>query len=1772
MSVSEYNNIECKYKIEKLDKTVYLIDENTAKNIHIDSGAAYATNIQQSFLELDVYNISFEDTEEIDERYKFTHTLTFSMNGYANYNVFQGRFYVIVKTVDGDFWLVNPFFPCKVTYTYTLDGNGSHTDFTLATVSNFPALRIIGMSGSTHYDCGYEYSILKNIKINETAYSLKTNNVITYTNDGFKTINYKKNTAVFTEQFDGDNVQHSLSFQIDFDSYKSSWHYNLLEFYENKYALVIQTSDNKFISTGFGFGLNPSFTVAANDEFSNPSNIQIVLGDKHNDGNLIGYDDELFISKDGSKSWRYTSRYNGYECVSDYSAKYLLQEEVDAFGNPTGYFKVLRGYQSQFPNLNIVGVFDEIVTFFSYECSPECEFQSSFPIEFKFESIACREYNVICNSNWSIGSSSNYITVSPSSGAANQEYVVRVCNTQQPTSAESRSTLTIHSCGGERTIDVVVKNGDGCFPAGSVFDISANGQYVTIPTSCNVMNVVDESGIITTKIIQNNSIRVYVPENQSGLQRQISLAVTMRDLRTIYVVINQNNGYERWVAESFGCHNNQKCTIERKYTGTSISDINAWTSQIRYTNCQEDSICGGIVTRWIDTSETTCNGGKKYVVQAEQSSTDNGANWTDTGNKRLGGETQDSPAECEGTDVEEKWEVDTNEYFCDNATKYTLERLYVRQYGSSDWVITDITRKGETVLEENSYDCGYFTPTSQWSCQKWETAEGYICDSGNKYVKEQLYVRNCADCNNCNEQWLATDIYRRSETVLEENSYDCGYIKGTSLYNCSEWRILPNEYVCEGTTKYTKERLYQSDCQNCGSCSSWVATDIYRKGVDVIENNSTVCGYIIGSSEWSCEKWEIDNEYYICEETTKFKAEQRYVRNCSNCNDCNAQWLATGVYRKTNIVLETNSTDCGYFTPTNQWTCEKWEITDEYVCEETTKYAKERRYVRNCTNCNNCNEQWVATDIFRRSQTVLGVNSYDCGYNPNVSGNCVKWENEGDTICDGYSEYEYLRKYVRNCVNCNNCSELWIPTDIYKKGDKITNNCVSCGYIPSQTYSRWLDESTICEGFDEYEYLRKDVSEDGSQWYSTSIYKRGELIENNSFYCGYIPTENTAYTQWRVYSYMCNGGNKYTRLRKYISEDGSKFYATYIYKQGSLVEQNSIECGYVPNALYVKWSDFDTMCDGFDKYEYLRKSISEDNINWYQTSIYKQGDLIERNSFDCGYLPVYNCYGWSVDGTMCNGYGLYERLNKRISDDCNERWYTSNIYALGNLIEENSTQCGYVPKVQYEYRWLQTETTHCNGVDLVYYYKQQKKRMDYLDAQWEDVIPTVYSIDGDGTMPIIYALRNAPQCGYVPPVEPQYKWVVIPITTDYICEGNSKYYKEQKYVTYDNGQTWQPLSEYKKGELYEASSSDCGVVQYRWVDVSNQWTCSGCTKYQKTKKQVSNDGGTTWQDVVPTEYGIGSVIEQSSTDCGCGTQYRWFRLPSTQYICEGTTKYYKEVYQVSYDGGNTWADVVPTQTRANGIIEEHSLDCGSQGTIERWIDGTLCDDCVTYKAINRTDSNPIYIPCDSNSAITSGEVSSKTSITSTTIGKCVSEIGFGAFSGCTYLKYAMIPSTVRRISERAFVGCQDMVQLTIPEGVESIGSSVFSGCTNLNEIVLPETLTTLDRYALRRCGLKKINIPSSLSAISENCFNSCTDIEEITIPNNITRIEYSAFIYCTSLNKVTVLASTPPSLGNNAFFNTSEDLRIYVPEESLNAYKTAYNWSEYSTKIYPIQN
>ena len=123
----------------------------------------------------------------------------------------------------------------------------------------------------------------------------------------------------------------------------------------------------------------------------------------------------------------------------------------------------------------------------------------------------------------------------------------------------------------------------------------------------------------------------------------------------------------------------------------------------------------------------------------------------------------------------------------------------------------------------------------------------------------------------------------------------------------------------------------------------------------------------------------------------------------------------------------------------------------------------------------------------------------------------------------------------------------------------------------------------------------------------------------------------------------------------------------------------------------------------------------------------------------------------------------------------------------------------------------------------------------------------------------------------------------------------------------------------------------------------------------------------------------------------------------------------------------------------------------------------------------------------------------------------------------------------------------DVTAVTIGDCVEEIGAYAFLNYT----------------------GITSITIPSGITTISKEAFGYCRGLTNVNIPSGVTSIGTYAFRHCSGLQSVTVNRTTPPTLGTNVFTDTN-NCPIYVPAASVSAYKSASNWSTWSSRIQAI--
>ena len=229
----------------------------------------------------------------------------------------------------------------------------------------------------------------------------------------------------------------------------------------------------------------------------------------------------------------------------------------------------------------------------------------------------------------------------------------------------------------------------------------------------------------------------------------------------------------------------------------------------------------------------------------------------------------------------------------------------------------------------------------------------------------------------------------------------------------------------------------------------------------------------------------------------------------------------------------------------------------------------------------------------------------------------------------------------------------------------------------------------------------------------------------------------------------------------------------------------------------------------------------------------------------------------------------------------------------------------------------------------------------------------------------------------------------------------------------------------------------------------------------------------------------------------------------------------------------------------------------------------------------------------------------------------VKRIGAGAFEDCYALTSVTIPNSITSIESFAFKNCQSLNSINIPQSVVFIKPTAFSNSgiyndesnwedsvlyigdcliqakrgltgsyivkegtrliineafagSNLTDITIPNTVTDIGVGAFQYSALTSIIIPNGVTKIWAGAFHHCTSLKSVTLSNSITQIQRDAFRDCTALTTVVCEAVQVPDCQHNIFFNVPQSAAtLYVPEESLEDYKSAIYWKDFGT-ILPI--
>lgn len=175
-----------------------------------------------------------------------------------------------------------------------------------------------------------------------------------------------------------------------------------------------------------------------------------------------------------------------------------------------------------------------------------------------------------------------------------------------------------------------------------------------------------------------------------------------------------------------------------------------------------------------------------------------------------------------------------------------------------------------------------------------------------------------------------------------------------------------------------------------------------------------------------------------------------------------------------------------------------------------------------------------------------------------------------------------------------------------------------------------------------------------------------------------------------------------------------------------------------------------------------------------------------------------------------------------------------------------------------------------------------------------------------------------------------------------------------------------------------------------------------------------------------------------------------------------------------------------------------------------------------------------------------------------------------SFYGCTSLSSIKLPTALTLVGAQAFDGCTSLASINL-DNVENIWFAAFYNCTSLTSVTLTSAKKILQKAFFGCTSLTRVTFQSIEKLIGggsdEGTFYNCP-ITVIDLPATITSIGNYVF-YRSSLSTLICRATNPPTMVSSSLYETKIS-NIYVPDASVDAYKTTSGWSEYADKIKPL--
>ena len=139
-----------------------------------------------------------------------------------------------------------------------------------------------------------------------------------------------------------------------------------------------------------------------------------------------------------------------------------------------------------------------------------------------------------------------------------------------------------------------------------------------------------------------------------------------------------------------------------------------------------------------------------------------------------------------------------------------------------------------------------------------------------------------------------------------------------------------------------------------------------------------------------------------------------------------------------------------------------------------------------------------------------------------------------------------------------------------------------------------------------------------------------------------------------------------------------------------------------------------------------------------------------------------------------------------------------------------------------------------------------------------------------------------------------------------------------------------------------------------------------------------------------------------------------------------------------------------------------------------------------------------------------------------------------------------------------------------PVGGKYVPNSVLNNCNKLKRVVFPNSVTAFNGGNMLQSSLIERLILPDIPSIGSMSFRNCNALLYVKLRSSINEIKGYAFD-CANIRTFIIEAIVPPIIETTTFVpSTKFNGYFYVPNDSVEAYKSATNWASYADKIKPL--